>query len=220
MPQRLLTPSAIVLERIEAGAVLASLPSLDGANLDRARRFLAFHTERRATFLREAGVLKALTRAIVEKLHDSSLLVSALRILGFLIVSLEGATEFVAYGGHSVLLRLLSSSDGDVVCAVEELLVEAGRVAARAGVPFPSLSPGLLADGEVASGQLQQYDFADATCVLVQPVTEAQESQVIDPSRAHVRSCVHVALTSVHQTPHPCCMVSPVHAWGSTRLAT
>jgi hypothetical protein len=109
--------------------------------------------------------------------------VAALRVVGALVVSGEGAREFVAYGGHGVLLRLLASPDSGVVGAVDALLVEAGRAAAQVGLPFPSLhAQGLLGDGEVASGRLWQYNFkggdGEETAVLVQPVTKAQESQV------------------------------------------
>jgi hypothetical protein len=193
MPRRLLAPSAIELERKEASEIHASLStsaSLESSDaLDRARRYLTAHRERRAALLREASVLKALTEIIAElstrnPSAQDNLIVPALGILGALIVSGEGAKEFVAYGGHGVLLRLLASSNDQIVSEVDALLVDAGQAATNVGLPFPTLHvKGFLAEGEVANRHLWQYNFeggdnGESVAVLVQPVTEAQESQV------------------------------------------
>jgi len=193
MPRRLLAPSAIELERKEASDIHASLVAASRQDcsdgLDRARCYLSAHSVRRAALLREASVLKALTEIISElsisgPRAQETFFVAALGIVRALIVSGEGAKEFVAYGGHGVLLRLLASSNDNIVSEVDALLVEGGQAATNVGLPFPTLHvKGFLAEGEVANGHLWQYNFeggenGEAAAVVVQPVTEAQESQV------------------------------------------
>jgi len=134
-----------------------------------ARAALAFAVDARgapraraSALLREAGLLRAVVRTVAAwgTRPAAALVIAHVALLGSLIASSDGAREFVDYGGHSALLRLLNSPDDNVVAAVDDLLANTADVCSSIGAPFPTLGCGrILDETELACRPLLQYDF-------------------------------------------------------------
>ena len=141
----------------------------------------AGRTPRGAALLRESGCLKAACSVL--RGTQASVVVNALSLVEALIATPPGAMEFVEYGGHGLILRLMNLGDGGSIAeAVDNFLANTASVASKIGRPFPSLDVGrVLGEDEIASAPLLKYDFqagnGDARSVLVQSIPEGQQCQ-------------------------------------------